>query len=77
MEQIKVVGFDCDGVMFDTKNANIAYYNRILEHFGKPEMTSEQFEFTHTHTVYESIEYLFQGNLDKINAVHEVRKQIS
>ena len=36
MKNIKVVAFDCDGVMFDTTKANIAYYNQILDHFDRP-----------------------------------------
>ncbi|MBW1841164.1 MAG: hypothetical protein JRI75_05165, partial [Deltaproteobacteria bacterium] len=50
MKDIVVVAFDCDGVMFDTTRANMAYYNRILNHFGKPDMTPEQFSFAHMHT---------------------------
>ncbi len=60
MDNIKVVIFDCDGVMFDTAKANIAFYNQILVHFHKPEMTPEQFTYTHMHTVDEGIAYLFE-----------------
>ena len=31
MSQLKLVIFDCDGVMFDSKNANKLYYNQILQ----------------------------------------------
>jgi phosphoglycolate phosphatase-like HAD superfamily hydrolase len=55
---IRAVAFDCDGVMFDTTEANMAYYNQLLEHVGKPAMTPEQFAFTHMHTVDESMMYL-------------------
>jgi HAD superfamily hydrolase (TIGR01509 family) len=69
MKNIKVVAFDCDGVMFDTKKANTAYYNSILAHLGKPGMTPEQFEFAHMHTVQESLAYLFdEKELDAANA---------
>ena len=57
--RIKVVAFDCDGVMFDSTRANMAYYNQVLAHFGKAPMTSEQFAFVHMHTVDESIAFLF------------------
>jgi beta-phosphoglucomutase-like phosphatase (HAD superfamily) len=50
MKDIKVVIFDCDGVMFDTVKANTAYYNSVLRHFGKPDMTPEQFAYSHMHT---------------------------
>lgn len=56
---IQVVAFDCDGVMFDTTNANMAYYNQILNFFGKPAMTSEQFTYVHMHTADQALQYLF------------------
>lgn len=59
LKDIIVVAFDCDGVMFDTTRANMAYYNRILNHFGKPDMTPDQFSFAHMHTVDETIAHLF------------------
>ncbi len=67
--------FDCDGVMFDTAKANTAYYNRILRHFGKPEMTSEEFGFVQMHTVNEGISFLF-GDDDSIEAATAYRNQM-
>ncbi len=32
-EAVKVVAFDCDGVMFDSAAANQAYYNQVLRQF--------------------------------------------
>lgn len=60
MNNIKVVAFDCDGVMFDTVKANTAYYNNILNHFGKPDMTPEQFTYSYMHTADEAIAKLFE-----------------
>jgi len=60
MENIKVVAFDCDGVLFDTKKANMAYYNQVLNHFDLPAMTKEQFAFTQMYTVDQSFAYLFE-----------------
>lgn len=73
MKHIKVVGFDCDGVLFDTKQANRAYYNRILNHFDKTAMTDEQFTFIHMHTLDESLGYLFPDQ-ETLKAVHDYRK---
>jgi phosphoglycolate phosphatase len=56
---IKAVIFDCDGVMFDTTEANAAYYNRILKHMNRPELTPEQFAFCHMHTVDNALRFLF------------------
>ena len=41
MAALKLVIFDCDGVMFDSKNANRVYYNHMLEKFGHPPMDAE------------------------------------
>jgi len=59
MCNIKVIAFDCDGVLFNSEKANTAYYDRILNHLGLPEMTPEQFAFVHMHTVSDALSYLF------------------
>jgi phosphoglycolate phosphatase-like HAD superfamily hydrolase len=75
IRKIKIVTFDCDGVMFDTADINRAYYNRILEHFGKPPMTESQFRYTHTHTVKDSLLHIFPEEAD-LSEVHAYRKTI-
>ena len=55
MKDLKVIVFDCDGVLFDTEAANRAYYNHILKHFGKPVMTANQFAYAHQHTLNDRI----------------------
>jgi HAD superfamily hydrolase (TIGR01509 family) len=70
------VVFDCDGVMFDTTKANTAYYNHILEHFGKPGMTPDQFAYTHMHTVDESLAHLFNDETERA-AAFAFRSQMS
>lgn len=72
MDQIKVVTFDCDGVMFDTAQANRAYYSRILQHFGRPALSDEQFEFVHMHTMDNSMAYLFSDSAE-LEAAYEFR----
>lgn len=59
MKHIKLVVFDCDGVLFDTAQANRMYYSDILQSCGLPALTEEQFRFVHMHTVNESMAYLF------------------
>ena len=58
---LKLIGFDCDGVLFDSRGANIAFYNAILEKFGLPAMEAEAVDYVHSHTFRGSLEYLFQG----------------
>jgi phosphoglycolate phosphatase-like HAD superfamily hydrolase len=47
--------------MFDSRQANIRYYNHMLHHFGLPPMTDAAVEFVHCHTADESIQHIFQG----------------
>ena len=73
LEHIKLVAFDCDGVMFDTEQGNRFYYSDILQHFGRPAITEEQFGFVHMHTVLESMAYLFPDE-HLLEAAHAFRK---
>jgi phosphoglycolate phosphatase-like HAD superfamily hydrolase len=59
---IKVVIFDCDGVLVESRAANAAFYNQILAHFNKEPLTDTQLTYVHARTVYESLAYLFQGD---------------
>ena len=69
--------FDCDGVMFDTVNANYKYYNFFLEHFGRDPLTQEQLEFVHAHTIDEALDHLFNGDQAIIRQAYEFRKGIN
>jgi len=60
-QKIRAVAFDCDGVMFDSRQANIHYYNHMLHHFDLPSMTGPAVDFVHSHTADESIQHIFQG----------------
>lgn len=39
--------FDCDGVLFESRQANLAYYNQVFVAFGYPPVTAEQTEKAH------------------------------
>ncbi len=58
---ISAVIFDCDGVMFDSRQANINYYNHILSHFNLPPMKGNDVVFVHMHTADESVQHIFRG----------------
>lgn len=72
---IQVVAFDCDGVMFDSSEANKAYYNSLLARFDLPPMTSEQFAYSHMHTVDESLIHLFPDEATR-KAAHAYRREL-
>ncbi|HSO63281.1 MAG TPA: HAD family hydrolase [Desulfobacterales bacterium] len=65
MNDIRVVAFDCDGVLFDTVEANRAYYNHILAHFGHPAMDESQLRYVHIHTVQQCVAHLFADDADR------------
>ena len=57
--EIKVVIYDCDGVLFDSRRSNYAFYNHILERFGMPPMTDAQARSAYVSTTPEALEMLF------------------
>ncbi|NCO52829.1 MAG: HAD family hydrolase, partial [Deltaproteobacteria bacterium] len=36
MTAMSALIFDCDGVLFESQPANLAYYNQIFQRFGSP-----------------------------------------
>jgi phosphoglycolate phosphatase len=53
--------FDCDGVMFDSRRANINYYNYLLSCFNLPPMTNAKIDFVHSYTADDSVRHIFEG----------------
>lgn len=76
MKRIRAVIFDCDGVMFDSRQANINYYNNVLKRFGLPAMSEKQVDYVHMHTADAAIRHIFQGtNLE--SEAQAYRKQLN
>jgi len=61
MKKISALIFDCDGVMFDSRQANVNYYNKLLAHYGLPPLTEDQIPFVHMNTADESVRHILQG----------------
>jgi len=57
---LKLVVFDCDGVLFDSREANRVYYNDLLAHFNCPLMDEAEIEYVHIHNVKDSIRHIFR-----------------
>lgn len=62
MKKAAALVFDCDGVMFDSRQANVNFYSHIASRFGLPALAEEDVDFVHMHTADESIRYLFRGS---------------
>ena len=61
MTDLKLVVLDCDGVMFDSREANRAYYGHLREHFGRPSLTEDEVGFVHAHPAPESVPFIFRA----------------
>jgi HAD superfamily hydrolase (TIGR01509 family) len=68
-ENFKVIVFDCDGVIFDSKEANIAFYNHVLANFGRPPMNKEEIEHVHVSTFDGAIRKLFRDDPQSFDAL--------
>lgn len=75
LDRITVLVFDCDGVLFDSKEANRQFYNHILQHGGHPPVRPGQQEYIHMHPVRESLRYLL-GEGEHYQAAMDYAQQI-
>ncbi len=77
IKMLKLIVFDCDGVMFSSLETNRVYYNHLLAHFDCPPMDREELQYVHAHNVVDSIGYIFRnhGHLDK-KAVDDYRLKL-
>lgn len=74
--KIKGVIYDCDGVMFDSIEANTRLYNDLCAMVGRPPLKQEEFEYVHSHTVFESMELLFGKDYNPKEKALELLKQV-
>ena len=74
-KRISAVIFDCDGVMFDSRQANINFYNHLLDRFGLPLMGEESVSFVHMHTAEASVRHIFRGT-PYVDQAQEYRLQM-
>ena len=73
---LKLIVFDCDGVMFNSRKANTMFYNHLLEHFGLPPMDENEVDFVHMSSVVDSIAHIFRHyDSPAIDEVHAYRQK--
>ncbi len=71
----RLVIFDCDGVLFDSREANRAFYNLLLTRFGNPPLSEEALNYVHMHTVFEAVDFLFPAEEESL-AAHAYRQDL-
>jgi len=67
--------FDCDGVVIDSREANIEYYNYLRGYLGLPSLTTEQEDFVQASTVRQAIDAIFPKPLQPL--LREAARRIS
>lgn len=74
---LKLVVFDCDGVMFSSREANRVYYNHLLQAFSCPHMDDEELNHVHIHNVNDSIAHIFRNHAHVgVDAVQAYRRRL-
>lgn len=73
-ETPQVVVYDCDGVMFDSAAANVAFYQRVMSQMGRPPLDEEDGEILrilHSHASRDVFHHFFpdRGDFDRALAV--------
>ena len=57
--KIRCVIYDCDGVLFDSLEANTRLYNDLCARVGRGSLIEEELGYVHTHTVFEALHFIF------------------
>lgn len=74
---LKLVVFDCDGVMFSSLEANRVYYNHLLEAFDCPPMDENELHHVHSHNVEDSTRHIFRHHSQiSLTAVSRYRETL-
>ncbi len=69
--------YDCDGVLFDSLNANRTLYNHIAISNGRGPLTEAELHFCHINTVSDSVHHLFKTDPEgETRAFSFLREQI-
>ncbi len=59
--QVSAIVFDCDGVIFDSRQANVNFYNHLLARFNLPPMADSDVSVVHMRTAEDSVRHIFKG----------------
>lgn len=76
MPKLKLVIFDCDGVMFDSIEANRAYYNHILSFLNHPPMDADELQFVHVHHVVDSVRHIYRKYPEDYEKAEQYRRTL-
>jgi len=73
--KVHCVIYDCDGVLFDSLEANTKLYNDLCAMVGRGPLREDEMKYVHTHTVFEAIHFIFGKENDLEKKALEILKQ--
>lgn len=71
---IKGIIFDCDGVLFDSRDSNVAFFNKVLGELNLPPLSKKDEEFVHMASTGESFAKLIPKHLHP--HIHDAAKRV-
>ncbi len=74
---IRLVVFDCDGVLFDSEPANLAFYREVLRQAGAPPVPESAEAAYHSLASSQLFEKLFGGQPEMLARVKEIGRSTS
>lgn len=63
LDNIGCIVFDCDGVLIDSLDANIVYYNLVKEYFDLPPMDEAETKYVHSATMADAVRHILPEKL--------------
>jgi len=73
---VSLVIFDCDGVLFDSWRANIAYYNAVLQELGHPPLDQEWSRRAHFMASSQLFDILFASDIEQARRAREIARTV-
>jgi len=73
---IELVMFDADGVLFDSTESNVAYYNWIFAKVGEPPLDRDEEISAVSYAAAEVFAARARGDAAKLRAMHEVTRNM-
>ncbi len=73
---LELVIFDCDGVLFDSERANVAFYNAVLERAGLPRLSPEDEAACHALSSAQLFERLYGHEPHVLARLREIAERL-
>jgi phosphoglycolate phosphatase-like HAD superfamily hydrolase len=73
---LELVMFDADGVLFDSDESNIAYYNAIFEGIGEPPLDPDERAACVYHAADQVFKMRARGDEARVARMHELGKSL-